>query len=168
MPLRRLTPDDAEAFRALRLEALRLAPAAYGTAFEEEAGKPLSWFGEALTRSDVFVAEGASGCLSGMLAYRGDPMLKRRHIGHLWGMYVRQEARGQGLGAALLAACMAHARPRVAVLQLMVGAANPDAIRLYERAGFRTYGTEADSLRVAGVTAATLLMACRLDETKAG
>lgn len=163
MPIRCLTPTDAAAFRALRLEALRTAPAAFGRAWEEEAGKPLSWFGETLERAAIFAAEDEASRLLGMLAYQGDTMLKRRHIGHLWGMYVRAEARGQGVGAALLAACIAHARAHVAVLQIMVGEGNPGARRLYERAGFTIYGTELVSLRVDGVDATTLLMAMKLD-----
>jgi ribosomal protein S18 acetylase RimI-like enzyme len=163
MRIRRLAPPDAEAFRALRLEGLRRAPSAFGRAWEEEAGKPLGWFGETLERAAVFAAEDEAGRLLGVLAYEGDAMLKRRHIGHLWGMYVRDEARGQGLGAALIAACIAHARAHVAVLQLMVGEANPGARRLYERAGFTVYGTELASLRVDGVDATTLLMAMTLD-----
>jgi ribosomal protein S18 acetylase RimI-like enzyme len=163
MGLRRLTPEDAAAFRALRLEALRLEPAAFGRALAEEAGKPLAWFGETLERAYIFAAEDATGRLLGMLAYERDAMLKRRHIGHLWGMYVREEARGQGLGAALIAACIAHARGQVSVLQIMVGEGNPGARRLYERAGFQLYGTEPASLRMDGVDSATLLMFQRLD-----
>lgn len=163
MALRRLAPRDADAFRALRLEALRRAPDAFGRALAEEAGKPLSWFGETLERAAVFAAADASGQLGGMLAYQRDSLLKRAHIGHLWGMYVRREWRGRGLGAALIEAAIAHARSEVSVLQIMAGAGNPGARRLYERAGFAVYGTEAASLRVAGVETVTLLMAMRLD-----
>jgi ribosomal protein S18 acetylase RimI-like enzyme len=98
-----------------------------------------------------------------MLGFRRDAMLKRRHIGHLWGMYVRADARAQGLGAALIQAAIAHARAEVSVLQLLVGEGNPAARRLYERAGFTLFGREEASLRVDGVETVTLFMAMRLD-----
>lgn len=163
MAVRRLSPRDADAFRALRLEALRVAPFAFGRALEEEAGRPLAWFGETLERDAIFAAADAAGRLAGVLGYHRDAMLKRRHIGHLWGMYVRDAARGQGLGAALLEAAIAHARAEVSVLQLLVGEGNPGARRLYERAGFAVHGREEASLRVEGVEAVTLHMAMRLD-----
>lgn len=163
MGLRRLAPEDAAAFRALRLDALRQDPAAFGSSLPEEAQRPLSWFGETLAGAAVFAAEEAPGRLLGMLAWRRASLLKRRHIGHVWGMYVRAEARGQGLGGALLGAVIADARQQVSLLQIMVGEGNPTARRLYEAAGFTVYGTELASLRVDGVDATTLLMAMRLD-----
>lgn len=163
MRIRLLMPRDAEAFRSLRLEGLRTAPAAFGASLAEEAPKPLCWFGERLEQAAVFAAEAPDGRLQGLLGFQRDRMLKRRHIGHVWGLFVRDAARGQGLGTGLLAAVIAHARGRVDVLHLAVGAANPGAIRLYERAGFRTYGTEPASLRADGVEATSLLMAMRLD-----
>ncbi|WP_431302432.1 GNAT family N-acetyltransferase [Sediminicoccus sp. BL-A-41-H5] len=163
MAVRRLAPRDADAYRALRLEALRVVPSAFGRALAEEAAKPLSWFGETLARAAVFGAEDAAGGLMGVLAFQRDSMLKRAHIGHLWGMYVRHAARGQGLGVALLAAAIAHACTEVSVVQLLVGEANQAARGLYERVGFSVYGREAASLRVDGVDAVTLLMAMTLD-----
>lgn len=128
-----------------------------------KGGKPLSWFGETLGRASVSPNQNGAGRLLGMLTYHRDEMLTRRHIGHLWGMHVRADARGLGLGAAMLDACIGHARGQVSVLQIMVGEANAAARLLYERAGFVTYGTELASLQVDGVDATTLLMAMRLD-----
>lgn len=162
MKVRRLAPQDAEEYRALRLEALREEPAAFGACLSEEMCRPLSWFGETLGRSAVFAAMAPQGPLAGMLGLQRDGMSKRQHIAHVRGMYVRPGQRGRGVGAALLSAVIGHARGQVAVLQLVVGAANPGAIRLYQTAGFEVYGTERASLRVAGVDADSLLMALHL------
>ena len=53
MQIRRLEPGNALAFRAIRLEALRESPAAFGSSYEEEAVLPLEAFAARLTaRSD--------------------------------------------------------------------------------------------------------------------
>lgn len=111
----------------------------------------------------MFVAISDSGEWIGMLGFRVDALHRRRHVGFLWGMYVRRPHRGQGLGAALLDTAIAHARGHVTILQLAVGAANASAIALYERAGFAIYGTEIGTLLRDGVAHDSHLMARRLD-----
>ncbi len=57
---------------------------------------------------------------------------------HVADLGVRNECRGQGVGTALLAACETIAREAgETYLQLGVLAGNHDAVRLYERQGFR-------------------------------
>jgi putative acetyltransferase len=59
-------------------------------------------------------------------------------IAELKRMFVLPSARGAGVGAALIAALEAHARAaRVSTVQLETGPLQPDAIRLYERSGYR-------------------------------
>jgi putative acetyltransferase len=58
-------------------------------------------------------------------------------FGELKRMYVPPESRGRGLGAALLAFLEAQARTRgCGLLRLETGIRQPEAIRLYERAGY--------------------------------
>jgi len=53
-------------------------------------------------------------------------------------MYVRPEGRGMGIGRSLLAAIEAEARGHgLPALKLETGPAQVEAVRLYERAGFR-------------------------------
>jgi RimJ/RimL family protein N-acetyltransferase len=65
-------------------------------------------------------------------------------------MYVSPQWRGQGTGTRLLAAALAHARNLAGVraVHISVTEAAPAAQRLYERAGFRVWGTEPDSIQV--------------------
>ena len=72
-----------------------------------------------------------------------------RHIGHIIGMMVRPEARGRGIGALLLEACVAEARRAgLEMLTLTVTAENASAVRLYERHRFVAYGTLQCAIKV--------------------
>ena len=55
-------------------------------------------------------------------------------------MFVAEDARGRGIGRALLAAIEAELRGRVSILRLETGIKQLAAIRLYEAAGFRRRG----------------------------
>jgi ribosomal protein S18 acetylase RimI-like enzyme len=65
-------------------------------------------------------------------------------------MYVAPEFGARGIGRALLAACIERARriPGLEQLSLTVTASNARAVRLYEAAGFRTFGTEERALKI--------------------
>lgn len=142
--VRRLTPADAAAYRALRLESLQAAPKAFGAAFDEEAGKPLDWFAATLSTAAVF------GISTGIAGFRRETAAKRRHIGWVWGVYLRPEARRQGHARRLLQAVIDHARGEVERLRLDVGTDNAPALALYQALGFSIIGTEPAALRVAG------------------
>jgi RimJ/RimL family protein N-acetyltransferase len=75
---------------------------------------------------------------------------KRVHKAHLWGMYVRQLARGSGLARLLVDAVLAHAARHAELIQLSVVSDNLGAQRLYAAAGFTPYGVEQRSLKVDG------------------
>jgi len=148
--LRRLGAADAEAFRALRLEALAQEPTAFGASFEEEARHDTAFFAARLEAGVVLGAFAPDGTLLGMAGLRAETSAKRAHIGHVWGVHVRPAARGQGIGRRLVAALLEAARGRVTHLLLGVNAANVPARRLYESLGFRPHGTQPAALRVDG------------------
>ena len=84
---------------------------------------------------------------------------KLRHKGVLWGMYVRPQARGTGLAAALVRQVVAHARTLVEQVCLTVVASNVAARRLYSAAGFEEYGLERRALKVGSEYYDDVLMA---------
>jgi GNAT superfamily N-acetyltransferase len=113
--VRRLSADDTQLFRDIRLEALRLAPGAFGSTFEAESVRPSSWFAERLDGSFV------------LGAFRGEKLVgiatlvilqsaKMAHKGHLVGMYVRGEARRSGVGRRLVEAIIETGRSHVEVI----------------------------------------------------
>ena len=91
--------------------------------------------------------------LVGALGCERESRAKVRHIGHVVGMMVRAEARGRGVGRALLEACIATARQTTGLemLTLSVTAGNAVAVALYETSGFKPYGTLLRALKVGGV-----------------
>jgi|SRR5579863_3616881 len=147
--LRRLVRGDAEAYRRIRLEALAQHPEAFGASFEDEAAQPLISYERRILMSEVFGGF-AGGELAGIARFSIEPGTKRRHIGVLTGMYVREVARGTGLASALVEQVIAAGEGRVERLNLTVTASNMRALRLYQRHGFSIYATEGNALKVDG------------------
>lgn len=163
--IRRLTPRDGDAYRVLRLLALRESPTAFGSSYEEEAALAAADFAQRLANdSEVQVfgafADGRLVAMAGLARERG---LKERHRAELRSMFVHPGARGAGAGRALLAHVLetADSMPGLRQVTLMVTATNIAARRLYEAAGFTTYGTAPESLLVDGIYYDDLLMVRR-------
>lgn len=161
--IRRLGPDDASAFRTLRLDGLARHPEAFGASWEAASGQPPAWFAATLESQAVFGAWWGEGELVGIVGLHVPEAPKLRHKGVLWGMFVRPDARGAGLGSALIAAVLVHAAGCVEDVGLSVGAANHGAIRRYAAAGFVPYGLEPRALKIDDVFYDEVLMSLRLD-----
>ena len=81
----------------------------------------------------VAIARSGSDAVGmGAMVERGDGSAELKR------MFVRAEARGQGLASGILATLETHARTRqVSLLQLETGPLQPEAIALYEKHGYR-------------------------------
>lgn len=138
--IRNFRPEEWQDYRAIRLRALADAPDAFGsTLAAEEALAPETW-STRLARSAVsgidhaLVAE-LDGRAVGLAWAKVDA--NDAQLVNLFQMWVAPEARGRGVGAALLAEAVRWASARGAgALQLGVNCSNAAALRLYERAGF--------------------------------
>lgn len=156
--IQRLTPADAALYRDIRLEGLRCSPEAFGSTFEVENARPLTFFSERLGGSAVFGAFQDSEIvgIAGLLIGEGR---KEAHKALLVGMYVRPSARNAGVGRRLAETIIEFARPRVELIQLAVVSDNKPARRLYERLGFLEYGLERNALKQDGHYYDEVLMA---------
>jgi len=148
LKMRRLEASDVADYRELRLESLQVHPEAFGSSWESEGEKPISWWAELLLKNTVFGGWVNNSPLVGVAGFAVYDSAKLRHKGVLWGMYVRPEARGTGLAAALVQEVVAHARPLVEQVCLTVVASNVAARRLYSAARFEEYGLERRGLKV--------------------
>jgi RimJ/RimL family protein N-acetyltransferase len=159
--LRRLRPEDAALYRAIRLEGLADSPHAFSSTLESEQDQPLDRFTARLT--DDFVLGAFRGPhLVGIAGFYAQPKPKHTHKGMLWGMYVRPDARGFGVGRLLVEAIIEHARRHVELLQLFVVSDNLPARRLYARLGFVEYGIERHATKYRGQYHDDVLMALPL------
>ncbi|MHA6689247.1 GNAT family N-acetyltransferase [Devosia sp. A449] len=139
--IRRLTRDDVDAYRAIRLEALTNHPTAFFSAAEEFAQRSVTDLLELLATLVFFAAETPAGELVGIMAYeRGEK--RQAHRGWVYQVYVKPVMRGTGCARALLGAVVEHAQSEVQQLHLSVESQNEPALRLYQKAGFAIYGTD--------------------------
>ena len=155
--IRPLTSRDAAEFQALRLRGLRESPEAFGSSYDEEVSRPLTVVAERLdaARSPtgrIVMGAFASGQLVGVVGCMQEARTKTRHKAVVWGMYVAPEARGRGIGRALLDRAVAEARswPNVARIVLSVVDRASAARHLYRSAGFKPYAREVDAFRQDG------------------
>ncbi len=154
--IRPLGAADLAGYKRLRDEMLVLHPEAFTSDAASDAGKePTDYLHRlGLERRDgghFLLGAWRTASLLGTIGCEREARLKVRHIGHVVGMMVRADARGAGIGALLLEACIAEARHAgLEMLTLTVTAENAAAVRLYERHGFAPYGTLRRALKVAG------------------
>lgn len=140
MEIRTLNGDDITAYHPLRLQALREHPEAFSSDYEDELRRDAAEAAQRLQPSPDRFMLGAwvDGALVGVLGLNRSPGRKVRHRAGLGAMYVAPNFRRQGVGQALIAAVIQHARalPDLEELVLAVTVGNDPARRFYLAAGF--------------------------------
>jgi ribosomal protein S18 acetylase RimI-like enzyme len=134
-----LEAEEWQLFRVLRLAALEDEPDAFSPTHQQAVGHDSEYWQAAARRfagdanMALFVARPARGLMSAVVSEDG--------VGHIGAMWVDPEARGQGLGGALLDAGLDFLDQRgVKAIELSVTETNDRAISLYESRGFRLTG----------------------------
>ncbi|MEQ1951695.1 GNAT family N-acetyltransferase [Mesorhizobium sp. CN2-181] len=147
--IRLLTANDAAAFRALRIMALRESPDAFTASIEEEeAFSDDEMAARAVPEAPgLFLGVFVGNELVGMAGYIANPRPKTRHKGVMVAVYVAPQWRAEKLGRRLVEAVVDHARSVGAtLLHCTVRADNVPARRLYLSLGFVPYGLERDAI----------------------
>ena len=165
--VKRLGAKDVEAFRRLRLEALRLAPFAYASSYEEWLALSDDDWRRRLGENPVFAAF-VDGSPVGLMGLVRERRRKSAHRAQITMVYVREAMRGQGVSSALLDAVTEHARQLgIRQLELVVSCENPIAYNFYRRNGFVEFGRIPGALCADGREVDEWLMARCIDRDDA-
>jgi ribosomal protein S18 acetylase RimI-like enzyme len=152
--VRLLVEGDFEAWWRVRLRMLREHPEAFGGSYEEAVAVGVEQQQrERFLQPDSFIVGAFEGDdLVGTVGCVRERLAKMRHKAFIWGVYVAPEARGRGVGRALMEAAIARARewPELQQIHLAVVTSNETARRLYRSLGFQVYGVEPAALKIDG------------------
>ena len=155
MEIRRFEAKDAAALWQLRMTGLETDPWSFAESVEElrqisveEYGRRIGTGGDDSFVIGAFEGQGAVA----MCGFYREMLLKRRHKGHLWGVFVAPSSRGKGLGRAVTVRAIETARglPELKSLQLTVSITRDAARQLYRGLGFRVFGVEPRGLGIDG------------------
>jgi RimJ/RimL family protein N-acetyltransferase len=147
MKIRLLNIDDLDEYKSLRLEALKQVPEAFGSSYEEEVNYSQKDWEMSFYTSNIFGAF-IDGLLVGSAGFYRLNTQKTKHRGALFGMYVKPTSRGQGVASALVDIIITHAQLYVSQIHLACVTTNLTAVKLYEKHGFKIYGTEPRALKI--------------------
>ncbi|MES2126877.1 MAG: N-acetyltransferase [Pseudomonadota bacterium] len=166
--IRPLQPDDAAAYRALRLFSIEESPTSVWASHDEESALSQSAFAQRLTPTPHQIVMGAfhGDKLLGIAGMRRENVRKIAHRAGLWGIYVMPEARGAGLARQMVNALIAHARAQADLVQLTlcVRSSNESAKQLYTSMGFIRTGVDPRSMLIDGDFHDEDRMVLRLDQ----
>lgn len=145
--VRVLTSADAEAYRSVRLCALREHPPAFGSLPEDEPCLSKTAMRLAPSNDCCFFGVFHNEQLIGIVRLARYPAPNEKHRGYLAGLYVLPPFRRHGCGRALVREALSWAAnaPGIRRINLTVVTEQKAAICLYKSFGFHTYGTELET-----------------------
>ena len=136
-------------YRNLRLESLGKDSTAFSSSYEEE--KKLSeveW--KRRTKNTLFAL--SDDKTIGMIVFIFNNKRKIKHISNIFGFYVKERYRNQGVGKKLIESALSHIKKNKNIIKidLIVNPKQKAALSLYKKFGFKVVGILRKDLLVNG------------------
>ena len=147
--IRKLTTDDFNKWKLLRLEAVKLHPKSFGESLENVQQQDKAWFEGSLKKGTTFAYE-QNGEMVGLIGTYSLQPGNLKHRAALYGLYVKPEHRSKGIASSLVEHIINFTKTTHKQIHLTVTTNNEAATNLYKKHGFTPYGTEPDALLIAG------------------
>jgi len=162
--VRRLTPKDLSAFRALWADGLMRVPNAFLFSAEEVRALPNKDVERGLEINLTLGAFNDVNRLVGFVSARRGGPKRMRHMADIGPLYVHPDAQGQGFGRLLMEAVLQNLGDAgVQQAELVVDVENHGAQKLYLALGFHVFGRRPRSVLIDGVGRDDFLMIKALD-----
>ena len=161
--VRKLTENDWETLKIIRLNALKTDPIAFGSSYEEEK-----------TRDEAFWRSRTQGAIVafindeavGLISYKDEERLKTKHKSGIYSVFVNPKYRGYKIGSQLLEEALHQIEQNKAIIKINLSVVDLQkaAIKLYESMGFKVVGKLSKELLINGEYYDELLMEKILDD----
>ena len=153
MEYRKLIISDYEEYNKIRTNALNIVPEAFASTNEEEmANRKQRFISIVIHPFNFLMGAFDNELLVGLVAFVKEEKNKLKYKGIIGGMFVDPLKQGEGIGYQLVIKTVdtAFEIEELKKINLQVVTTNVNAVRLYEKTGFISYGLEESALCVNG------------------
>lgn len=162
MIIRKLTPADLAAYRALHRFGMVESPEGFVDVADTDAARPDEAVEAMLARGEGWGAFDGER-LIGKLTIDALPYPSLAHTFWVHAVYVHPDGRGTGASGQLIRAAIADAKSKGALrVALWVNGVNAHARGLYERMGFQQTGRVPGGIKIGGAFVDDVLMTLEL------
>jgi ribosomal protein S18 acetylase RimI-like enzyme len=158
----KLSPDEWQKYREIRLLALKSDPNAFGSSYEEEINLTES---EWRKRIHAMWFAKSDGNIVGLIGLLQRENVASKHCGYIISLWVKKEFRGRGIAKSLIQK-LKEISPNLGIrkLSLQVSTTQTGAKKIYQDLGFQEAGTLKQNLLKDGVYLDEYLMEWHVNE----
>ncbi len=152
MNIRKLTIDDLDDYKNIRLELLTNHPENFGSdALEEAAFEEQMWTKRIINKNVDSYGAFYEEEIVGLAVCVKNPRRKMKHFAHISSIYVKPSMRGHKIARNIIGEIINNCiNSGLEFVRLSVVTTNEPAINLYKSMGFEAYGTEKKSINLNG------------------